>query len=99
MKTRWSYIWLLVYLFILCIEILALGLKNSKAKPYQTQKGNKHPQEQYANDLPIFLEYVDGEDDLNALNIKNILKVFNDFFCVIRRRGQQNQDNAITDCE
>ena len=59
----------------LCIEIFALPLRNSKAKPYQTRKGNKHLQEQYADDLTIFLEYVDGDDDLNALNIKNILNV------------------------
>ena len=68
------------YLFILCIGILAPAPRNSKAKPYQTQKGNEHLQEQYADDLTIFLEYVDGDDDLNALNIKNILNVLNEFF-------------------
>ena len=52
------------YLFILCIEILALALRNSKAKPYQTHKGNEHLQEQYADDMTIFLDYVDVDDDL-----------------------------------
>ena len=68
------------YLFILCIEIFALALRNSKAKRYQTPIGNKHLQEQYADDLSIFLEYVDGDDDLNASNIKNILDVPDAFF-------------------
>ena len=43
------------YLFILCVKILALALQNSKAKPYQTRKNNSHLQEQYADDLTIFL--------------------------------------------
>ena len=55
-------------------------LRNSKAKPYQTRKGNEHLQEQHADDLTIFLEYVDGDDDLKALNIKNILNVLDEFF-------------------
>ena len=51
------------YLFILCFEILALSLKNAKAKPYKTKKGNSHLQEQYADDLTIFLEYTESDDD------------------------------------
>ena len=61
--------------FILCIEILALALKNSKAKPYKTKKGYSHLQEQYANDLTILLEYTEGDDDRNAFSIKCVLSV------------------------
>ena len=59
------------YFFILCIEILALALRDSKA--YYTKKGNKHLQEQYADDLTVFLEYV-RDNDLKAENLRYILR-------------------------
>ena len=68
------------YLFILCIKILALALKNSKAKPYKTKKSSSQRQEQYADDLTIFLEYIEGDDDLNASSIKILLKLLDEFY-------------------
>ena len=68
------------WLFILCIEILALALWNLKATPYPTRNENIHLQEQYEDDLTIFLEYIEGNDDLNAQNIKYILSVLGEFF-------------------
>ena len=67
-------------MFILCIKILALALKNSKAKPYKTKKGNSHLQEQYADNLTIFLEYIEGDEDLNSSNGKSVLKVLDEFY-------------------
>ena len=63
------------YLFILCIEILALALKKLKAKPYKCKKGNYHLQEQYADDLTIFLEYTKDDDGWNTSSIKCVLSV------------------------
>ena len=75
---------ILGYLFILCIEIFALALRNSKAKPYQTPQGYKHLQEQYADDLTIFLEYIEGKDNLNVQNLKHILSVLdNSLYCQV----------------
>ena len=68
------------YLFILRIKILTLAFKNSKAKPYRTKKRNTHLQDQYADDLTIFLEYTNGDVDRNALSIKYVVNVLDEFF-------------------
>ena len=44
------------YLFVLCLEILALTIQNSKFTPYETIKGNKKLNETFADDLPLFLK-------------------------------------------
>ena len=44
------------YLFVLCIENLALTIKNSKVTPYETTKGNKKLNDTYADDLTLFLK-------------------------------------------
>ena len=65
------------YSFILCNEILALALKNSNHK---AKNGNSHWQEQYSDDVKIFLEYTEGDDDLNASSIKCVLSVVDEFY-------------------
>ena len=77
MQTRQPYFWVR---FILGIEILALTLKDSEAKPYRTKKGNTHLQEQYADNLTIFLEYTNGEDVRKAISIIYVLNVLDEFF-------------------
>ena len=44
------------------------------------KKGHKHLQEQYADDLTVFLEYAENNDKLNAENDRCILKILNKFF-------------------
>ena len=61
-------LYLVTYLYF-ALKSFALALINSKARQYQTQTGNKRLQKQYADDLTIFLEYIDGEDDLNTLTL------------------------------
>ena len=61
------------------LGIITIIPKGEKG-PYFTLKGNKHKQEQFAYDLTIFLEYLEGRDDLNAKNINHILGVLNEFF-------------------
>ena len=56
------------YLFVLCIEILALTLKNSKVTPYETKKGNKKLNDTYADDLTLFLKLF----PLNPQKLKQI---------------------------
>ena len=73
----------LAIFFILCIETLALAVKNSKAKPYKTKKGNDHLQEQYADDLTIFLEYTKDDDGRNNFSIKCVLSVLDKFFVLL----------------
>ena len=68
------------YLFILCIKILVLALQNSKAKPYQTRKNTFHLQEQYADDLTIFPEYVRDDNCKNAYIVRHIIKVLDKFY-------------------
>ena len=71
---------ILGYLFILCIKIVALALQNAKAKPYQTRKNHFHLQEQYVDDLKIFLQYAKDDDCKNAENVKHIIKVLDQFY-------------------
>ena len=70
---------MVIYLYFALKSLLWL-LKSQKLDRIRPKKSNKHLQEKYADDLTIFLEYVDGEDDLNAINIKNILKVLDELF-------------------
>ena len=41
---------------------------------------NFHLQEQYADDLTIFLKYTAGDDDRNAFSIKCVLSVLDEFY-------------------
>ena len=61
------------YLFVLCIEILALTFKNSKVTPYETIKGNKKLNDTYADDLTLFLKLFPKETQKNKTNIKYAL--------------------------
>merc|ERR1712082_199480 len=67
------------YLFVLCIEILALTIQNSKAIPYETINGNKKINDTYADDLTLCLKYIKNDDKKNKQNIKNALECFTQF--------------------
>ena len=60
------------YLFVLCIEILALTIQNSGVIPYETVKGNKKLNDTYADDLTLFLKLFPK----NKANIKAALDCF-----------------------
>ena len=64
------------YLFVLCIEILALTIQNSKVIPYETKKGNKKLNDTYADDLTLYLKYLPHNDKANKNNIKHALDCF-----------------------
>ena len=57
------------YIFILCIEILLLQLKNNtNIHPYKTKKQNSHLVEGYADDITLYLHYSNNyENNLNNL--------------------------------
>ena len=69
------------YIFILCIEILLLQLKNNiNIHPYKTRAGNAHLVEGYADDLTLFLLYTTNyEENLNNLfQVVTTLSAFSD---------------------
>ena len=68
------------YLFVLCIEILALTLKNSKVTPYETKKGNKKLNDTYADDLTLFLKLFPLNPQKSKQNIKYALDCFDKFY-------------------
>ena len=67
------------YLFVLCIEILALTIQNSKVIPYETVNGNKKLNDTYADDLTLFLKLFQNNDKKNKTNIKHALECFSLF--------------------
>ena len=66
-----------IYLKDWPLRFFFLILQNSKVRPYCAKKHNKHLQEQYADDLAVFLEYAGDNDELN---VRCILKVLDEFF-------------------
>ena len=68
------------YLFVLCIEILALTIKNSKVTPYETTKGNKKLNDTYADDLTLFLKLFPHDPQKSKNNIKYALDCFDKFY-------------------
>ena len=67
------------YLFVLCIEILALTIQNSNVIPYKTIKGNEKQNDTYADDLTLFLKLFKNDDKKNKENIKAALDCFSLF--------------------
>ncbi len=67
------------YGFVLCIEILALTIQNSKVIPYETINGNKKLNDTYADDLTLFLKLFQNDDKRNKTNIKHALECFSLF--------------------
>ena len=67
------------YLFVLCIEILDLTLKNSKITPYETIKGNKNLNDTHADDLTLFLKLFPLDPTETKNNIKYAMECFNKF--------------------
>ena len=67
------------YLFVLCIEILALTLKNSKITPYETIKRNKKLNDTYAEDLNLFPKLFLNDPIKSKNNIKYALECFDKF--------------------
>ena len=68
------------YLFVLCIEILALTIKNSKVTPYEIIKGNKKLNDTYADNLTLFLKLFPHDPQKNKTNIKYALDCFDKFY-------------------
>ena len=66
------------YLFILKVEILLRRLNTSKAiSAWRSKKGLEHLQEQYADDLMLFLRFLEFEKDKAQFNeILNVLAHF-----------------------
>ena len=67
-------------LFVLCIEILALTIKNLKVTPYETIKGNKKLNDTYADDLTLFLKLFPLYPQKTKANIKHALDCFDKFY-------------------
>ena len=67
------------YLFVLCIEILALTIKNSKVSPYETIKENKNLNDTYADDLTLFLKLFPHDHQTTKTNIKYALECISKF--------------------
>ena len=68
------------YFCNLCIEFLALTIKNSKATPYETIKGNKKLNDTYADDLTLFLKLFPQDPQKTKTNIKYALDCFDKFY-------------------
>ncbi|MCP3679804.1 MAG: reverse transcriptase family protein, partial [Gammaproteobacteria bacterium] len=67
------------YLFILCIEVLAIAFKSrSDIKPYKLADGQKHLLDQYADDLTMYLEMGNSNED-NFNNINSVLTTLEEF--------------------
>ena len=67
------------YLFILCIEVLAIAFKaEGKIKAYQITAQLKHLLDQYADDLTMYLEWSDSYEQ-NFRNINAVLDVLEEF--------------------
>ena len=65
---------------VLCIEILALTIKNSNVTPYETTKGNKKLKDTYADDLILFLKLFPHDPQKSKNNIKYALDCFDKFY-------------------
>jgi predicted unusual protein kinase regulating ubiquinone biosynthesis (AarF/ABC1/UbiB family) len=67
------------YLFILCIEVLAIALKsNTVIKSYKLVNALKHLLDQYADDLTLYLERSEVQAE-NKENIKAVLGTLENF--------------------
>ena len=56
------------YLFIICIELLLLKMRNSKTlKPWETKSGAKKLIDAYADDINIFLKFLNPSQQLSKV--------------------------------
>ena len=96
------------YLFILCIEVVSIALKsNDSIKPYKLLNADKHLQDQYADDLTLYLEWSESHTQ-NANNVSVVLETL-ESFCLLSglkvNRGKTmltifgNKDTDPTLCE
>ena len=67
------------YLFVICIEILALTIQLSKTIPYKTKRGNKKLNDTYTDDITLYLKYFTLNENANKINLKYALDCFDLF--------------------
>ena len=76
------------FLFILCVEILALRLRSDKDVKGFKFLNFEHLLEMYADDISIFL-------DGNEQNLRNVLQIFQDFYKLSGLKINVGKTNAV----